>query len=138
MTITKALILISAIGLISSACLAGQAEGFPGKNPPLSGVQKSVKANEMRGKVEKVILADLATETRPKITIIAQDGQRHTFVIRSTTTIYDPQWKPITLDKIIIGQFVRIKYKINKEGFEVALSIKPSRVGQSEQKTTKK
>ncbi len=121
----KILIILCTFGFISSICLAGQPESAPSKEVPA----KTGASKEIRGKVEGVVLEDLANEVRPKITIITGDGQKHTFVIRPTTTIYDPGWNPTTLDKITKGQFVRIKYRINKEGFTVALSIKPTKMG---------
>ena len=123
------LIFICAIGLLSSTCLVAQAEGVPQKIVSPQSVQKNVRPKDIRGKVETVVLTDLKNETRPKITIVADDGQKHIFIIRQTTTIYDPGWNPITLDKIMKGQYVRVKYKINKDGFKVALSIKPSHMG---------
>jgi hypothetical protein len=125
----RVLLLICAMGLISSTCFAAQAEGVPSKKVTPPGVQKTVRPKDVRGKVETVILANLEKETRPKIIILAEDGEKFTFIIRSTTTIYDPGWNPTTLDKIMKGQYVRVKYKINKDGFKVALSIKPSHLG---------
>jgi hypothetical protein len=95
-------------------------------NIPPAGVQKSIQGNEIRGVVDSVVLGDPANETRPKLSIIAVDGRKHTFVIRPTTTIYDRAWKPVTLDKIHKGQYVRIRYRINREGYTIAISIKPS------------
>ncbi|HVN71581.1 MAG TPA: hypothetical protein VMU10_06145 [Desulfomonilia bacterium] len=122
----RVLLIIGIMGFISSACLAAQGEGSPGRKAGQPEAQKSVHSREVRGMVEAVTLENLVNETRPKISIVADDGQRKIFIIQSTTTIYDPEWKPTTLDKIAKGQFVRIRYKINKDGFKVALSIKPS------------
>ncbi len=121
----KILMIVCIFGLISTICLAGQPDSAPTKKIPA----KTGTSKEIKGKVEGVVLEDLVNEVRPKITIITGDGQKHTFVIRPTTTIYDPGWNPTTLDKITKGRFVRIKYKINKEGYSVALSIKPSQMG---------
>ena len=121
----RILMIVCIFGLISTVCLAGQPESAPTKKIPV----KTGTSKEIKGKVDEVVLEDLVNEVRPKITIITGDGQKHTFVIRPTTTIYDPGWNPTTLDKITKGQFVRIKYKINKEGYSVALSIKPSQMG---------
>jgi len=121
----RILMIVCIFGLISSVCLAVQPESAPTKDIQA----KAGRSKEIKGKVEEVVLEDLVNEVRPKITIITWDGQKHTFVIRPTTTIYDPGWNATTLDKITKGQFVRIKYKINKEGYSVALSIKPSKIG---------
>jgi hypothetical protein len=119
------LIIICTFGFISSSCLAGPL----GSDLSDKTLAKAGASKEIKGKVEGVVLEDLVNEVRPKIIILTGDGKKRTFVIRPTTTIYDPEWNPSTLDKIPKGQFVRIKYRMNKEGFTVALSIKPSKMG---------
>jgi hypothetical protein len=93
---------------------------------------KPVKVMEIIGKVDVVIPHDPVNEIRPKITIISGNGGKHTFVVQPTTTMYDSEWKPTTLDKIIQGQYVNVKYRINKNGYKVALSIEPSRTGSNQ------
>ena len=123
--VKRIFVILCILGFIYSICLAGQLGSVNAGGTPA----KAVPSKEIRGKVEEVVLEDLVNEVRPKITIVAADGLRHTFVIRPITTIYDPGWNPTTLDKIAKGQFVRIKYRVNKEGYTVALSIKPSKAG---------
>lgn len=128
MKVIKALLFISAIWFIPTVFSGGQTESLRYGNALAADVHKSSETQEIRGKVQKVIPADLDAETRPKILILGQDAKIHTFIVRSTTTIYDPQWKPTTLDRIAAGQYVRIRYRIDKNGFAIARSIKPSRI----------
>jgi hypothetical protein len=51
---------------------------------------------------------------------------RHVLIVKPTTTIYGPDWKAITLDKLARDQQVRVQYTKSKEGSFTALSIKPS------------
>ncbi|MBI5050197.1 MAG: hypothetical protein HZC11_04805 [Nitrospirae bacterium] len=44
--------------------------------------------------------------------------------MKSTTTIYDANWKPINLDKIVKDKTVIVKYTATKEGVLEAKSIK--------------
>jgi len=104
--------------------------GYPGltyaNNIPPAEIRKCLQGNEIRGVVDSVTLEDHTSNVRPKISIIGIGGHKHTFIIRPTTTIYDRQWKPVTLDKLRRGQYVRIRYKLSKDGYKIAVSIKPS------------
>jgi hypothetical protein len=124
--ILKLLIRLCIFIAISFVSIAGLYDVIHANNIAPGIIRKSLQANEIKGVVDSVILEDLVKEIRPKISIIAKGGRKHTFVIRPTTTIYDREWKPITLDKIHKGQFVRIRYRMNKEGYKIAISIKPS------------
>lgn len=121
----KLLIRLCIFIAISFISIVGLHDVIHANNIPPGAMQKSLQANEIKGVVDTVILEDLVKEIRPKLSIIAKGGRKHTFVIRPTTTIYDREWKPITLDKIHKGQFVRIRYRMNKEGYKIAISIKP-------------
>jgi hypothetical protein len=125
----KILVRLCIFIFICSICIAGQSYVTSAENIPTGRIQKNLQTYEIKGSVDSVVLEDLVYEIRPKIKIIAENGDKYVFIIRSTTTIYDTGWKPTTLDKIMKGQYVRVKYKINKDGFKVALSIKPSHKG---------
>ena len=79
----------------------------------------------MRGSVETIIPSEPSKGIRPEITLSGEDGKNYTFLVRTTTTIYGPDWKAISLDKLEKGQQVRVQYITNKDGFLVAQSIKP-------------
>jgi hypothetical protein len=127
-------LLVCALGIFSVTCF-GQDTVLPVQkgvtHPPASSfkikkvTKPAVKPLEVRGTVETVTLAEPSKGIRPEISITGYDGKRYTFLVRTTTTIYGPDWKAITLDKLVKGQQERIQYITNKDGMSVALSIKP-------------
>jgi hypothetical protein len=126
----KVALLICALGVFSLTCFgqdsvpAMQKGGTP---PPASKriVKQVVKPLEIKGNIETFTIADPTKGIRPELSIISEDGKRYTFLVRTTTTIYGPDWKAIALEKLEKGWPVRIQYITNKEGMFVALSIKP-------------
>ncbi len=120
------------LGIFSLTCfgsdlvLHAQTKGTP---PPASLPKKitnpEIKPLEVRGRTEAVRLADPSMGIRPEISITGEDGKRYSFLIRSTTTIYGQDWKAIPLEKLVIGEYVRVQYNTNEYGKSVALSIKP-------------
>ena len=121
-------IILCALGVLSSVCfgqdtrLSAPKEGTP---PPVS--KKIAAPLEVRGNVETIIPSEPSKGIRPEITLSGEDGKNYTFLVRTTTTIYGPDWKAITIDKLEKGQQVRVQYITNKDGFLVAQSIKPVR-----------
>ncbi len=119
-------IILLALGLLSSVCfgqdtlLSAQKEGT---HPPVS--KKISVPLEVRGSVGSIIPSEPSKGIRPEITLSGEDGKNYTFLVRTTTTIYGPDWKAISLDKLEKGQQVRVQYITNKDGFLVAQSIKP-------------
>jgi hypothetical protein len=91
-----------------------------------SAVHKPVPALEAVGRVDLVTLEDPARGVRSEIAIVDEAGARLILIVKPTTTIYGPDWKAITLDKLAKDQVVRIQYSKSKEGSFTALSIKPS------------
>ena len=94
-----------------------------GTPPPVSG--KVITPLEVMGKLDDIHIADPSKGIRPKIFLTGKEGKSYIFIIVTTTTIYGPDWKAIPLDKLTVGQQVRVSYITNKEGFQVAQSIKP-------------
>jgi len=88
-------------------------------------VIKPPKPLEIIGAIEAITLAEPSKGIRPELSLQGSDGKRYLFLVRSTTTIYGHDWKPITLDKLRSGEHVRVQYLSNKDGMLVALSIKP-------------
>jgi len=119
-------ILLFALGVLSSVCFGQGAElktQKGGTPPPL--VKKTILPSEVKGIIAAIDLPEPAKGIRPKISLVSGDGQQFVFMVRSTTTVYGPDWKAISLDKLEKGRLVRVQYIINKEGFLEAQSIKP-------------
>ena len=119
-------ILICTLGVLLFSCngqntdMSQQKGGTP---PPVS--KKVITPLEVMGKLVEIHLADPSKGIRPKIFLTGKEGKSYIFFIVTTTTIYGPDWKAIPLDKLTVGEQVRVHYIINKEGFQVAQSIKP-------------
>jgi hypothetical protein len=94
-----------------------------GTPPPVS--KKVITPLEVIGKLDEIHLGDPSMGIRPKIFLTDKEGKTYIYFIVATTTIYGPDWKAIPLDKLTVGQQVRVHYIINKEGYQVAQSIKP-------------
>lgn len=124
--VASLLFLLCALGVLSSVCF-GQtylpAAQQKGKTPPPF-LKKAVVPLEVKGKIDTITLPEPAKGIRSEITLSGEDGKRYTFLVRTTTTIYDADWKAITIEKLVKTQQVRIRYIINKDGFLVAQSIK--------------
>ena len=119
-------ILICTFGVLIFSCngqntdMSRQKGGTP---PPVS--KKVIAPLEVMGKLDDIHIADPSKGIRPKIFLTGKEGKRYILNIVTTTTIYGPDWKAIPLDKLTVGQQVRVSYITNKEGFQVAQSIKP-------------
>ena len=95
------------------------------QTPPISKATSLIpKPKSLTGKVDSVSLADPAKEIRSELLVTDESNKKITFLVKSTTTIYDINWKPVTLDKITKEMSVRVKYTTTKEGVNEATSVK--------------
>ena len=76
------------------------------------------------GTVDSVTLADPVKGTKSEIVVVDKTKKSMTFLIKSTTTFYDAKGNAITLDKIVQGNEVNIRYTTTPEGIHEAASIK--------------
>jgi hypothetical protein len=83
---------------------------------------KAVEARNLVGIVKSVVAADPAKGIRPAIVVVDEKAVECAFVIRATTTIYDPDFKASSIDKIRVNDKVKVKYSV-KEGVNEATSI---------------
>lgn len=105
----------------SALCLAQQVE-MPSKFTAAVPAKAS-DAKTLKGKVESVSLADPQKATKSEIVVSDDSGQKYTILVKSTTTIYDADWKASSLEKINKDEKVKVKYSTTKEGVNEALSI---------------
>lgn len=105
----------------AALCLAQQ-PAIPSKSASAI-TPKAAETKTMKGKVESVSLADPQKGTKSEITVSDEGGQKYTILVKSTTTIYDVDWKAVSLDKISKDAQVKVKYSTTKEGVNEALSI---------------
>lgn len=110
----------------SVLCFAQEASAPVKTTPAVPAAQAAVKPAGKKvviGKVVSVDPADPAKGSKSEIVIVDESGKNNTFLVKSTTTIYDADLKASTLDKVNKDQKVKIKYTTAKEGVNEALSI---------------
>lgn len=125
---SRAVLVIAALGVLAFPAFSQDAVLLVKQKPKAhsSAVHKPVPAIEAVGRVDLVTLEDPAKGIRSEIAIVDDAGARLILIVKPTTTIYGPDWKAITLDKLSKDQQVRVQYQKSKEGSFTALSIKPS------------
>jgi len=110
------------MGLVVSPCLAQQPT-----TPVITKLTpQAVETKTVTGEVKSVTLADPAKGTKSEIVVVDKSGtepKEYTFLVKSTTTIYDADWKAISLDKVAKDEKVRVKYTTTKEGVNEGVSI---------------
>ncbi len=82
------------------------------------------ETKSLTGKVESVTLADPVTGITSEIAITDKNGQKYIFLLKSITTIYDADWKAVTLDKVNKDEKVKVRYSTTKEGVNETISIR--------------
>ncbi len=122
----KVLITIFALTVANGLCFAADMGTNTMKTPPMNEMKKSSSVEALKafqGKVESMSLADAAKGTKSEIVVVDDMGKKMNFIVMSTTTIYDANVQPITLDKIKVDDKAMVKYAVNKEGLNEAQSI---------------
>jgi hypothetical protein len=82
------------------------------------------KPDHFIGTVESVTMADTAQATKSEIVVVNMANTKMSFLIITTTTLYDAKGETIGLEKIVKGNEVNVKYKKTVEGVYEAVSIK--------------
>jgi nitrous oxide reductase accessory protein NosL len=117
----KILLTIIAATFMSSLCLAAEQAAPPMviKAPP-----RPIETKIFTGKVESVSLPDAVKGTKSEITIVNENNQKLTFLVKGTTTIYDASSNTMLLGSVNKDSNVKIAYVITKEGVNEATSIR--------------
>jgi hypothetical protein len=115
----KALVVILVLMGASSVCLADDCS-----MPVLVSAPDSSTVQTITGTVDSVSIADSLKGLRSEIVIGGSSGRRHVLIVKTTTTIYDPVWKPIGLEVLRKNDSVKVKFITTGEGLDEALSIK--------------
>jgi len=116
----KTLLLVFLILFTTSLSFAQQPQA-PAPVKPVITVPAEIKS--LTGKVDSVSLADPAKGTKSEIVVVDDKGAKCTLLLKATTTLYDANWKAITLDKIQKNDRVSVKYIAIKEGLNEARSV---------------
>ena len=83
----------------------------------------------LTGTVDSVTAADAAKSVAAQVTVADETGLKYLLTVKDTTTIYNDRSEAISLDKIVAGQKVHVKYNgANNEAvsIRVAPSVTPS------------
>jgi hypothetical protein len=77
-----------------------------------------------RGKIEAVTMGDPTKGTTSEITVLDPQKKSMIFLVKSTTTLYNATGTAITLDKIVKGSKVRVRYTTTPEAAHEAASVR--------------
>lgn len=117
------LLVLCLIGLVVLPCLAQESTTSANTKVTPTVIGKKI----ITGEVKSVTLADPAKGTKSEMVVVDKTGtepKEYTFLVESTTTIYDAGWEAITLDKVKQDDKVKITYSTTKEGVYAAASIR--------------
>ena len=89
-----------------------------------SSVLASPQKRVVLGKVTSIVLGDVARGTATKIVVKDKSGKEHALIITPTTAFVDKYGKDITLDQILIGEKVRVRYVQTPKGVKEVLLIR--------------
>ncbi len=124
----KTLFMLLALMFISTVCFA-QPPAAPVApvqapiTPPAQMPPKMVEIKTATGAVDFVSAGDPAKNTKPEIVITDETGNKTSFAIKTTATIYDAAGKSIGFDSITKGEKVRIRYTSTKENVNEAVMV---------------
>lgn len=117
----KIFLLVLFIGLVASASFAQSAAGK--KNGPAALTFKPKSESLVTGLISSLTPSDPAHGIQPGLTLLAEDGNQFTFLIKKTTTIYDIDLKALKPQELRKDSRVKVRYRKDKDGFMEALSI---------------
>jgi hypothetical protein len=114
--ISLGLMVLLGLGLMGIALAQTQATQKPAPKKPL--------LHQFAGTVDSVTQADPSKGTKSEIVVVDKNKKSMTFLILSTTTIYDAKGGAITLDKLAKGDEVIVRYRISTEGVNEAVTVR--------------
>jgi hypothetical protein len=82
------------------------------------------KPDKFIGTVESVTLADTVQGTKSEIVVVNKTNTKMSFLVITTTTLYNAKGETIGLEKILKGNEVAVNYKKTVEGVYEAVSVK--------------
>ncbi len=104
---------------VGSLCFAQQAPVAPKQATHAIVAHKTVS-----GKVKSATLADAAKGKSAELQITESTGAELQFKVLATAVITDKEQKPVTLDKLAVGEEVSVKYTVSSSGVKEAVTIK--------------
>jgi hypothetical protein len=115
----KILFALLAIAFASSLCFAQPAQAPVSKPTP-----SPVVTQTLTGKVDSVTIGDATKGMKSELIVVADNGQKLNFLVKSGTPITDKDGKAVTLSDIKKGSKVTVEYTTKASGTNKAQSIK--------------
>jgi len=107
--------------LLGSVSYAQPATAPGAKGTPV--VVETVTAKNVIGRIKSITIADPVKGSKSEIMVVDENSTEKVFLVKSTTTIYDADFKAVSLDKIKTDNKVKVKYITTKEGVNEAVSL---------------
>ncbi len=117
----KNMILLALVILLLSSISYAQPASAPKVAAPAA--VQTVITKKVIGKIKAITVADPAQGRKSEITVVDENSLEKVFVVKSTATIYDADFKAVSLDKIKTDDKVKVKYITTKEGVYEAVSL---------------
>lgn len=116
----RTLFMLLALMSIGAVCFAEPpaAPVAPAQMPP-----KMIEVKTVTGTVDSVSAADPAKNTKSEVMITDETGNKMSFAVKMTATIYDATGKSIGLWGIMKGEKVKVRYMTIKENVNEAVAI---------------
>jgi hypothetical protein len=117
-------LLLTALVVVFGSCVSyAQPATAPKAATKAPAAVKAAGTKSMAGKVKSVTVADQTNGGKSEITLVGEKSMGKAFLVKSTTTIYDADFKAVSLDKIKAEDKVNVKYTKTKDGIYEATSI---------------
>jgi hypothetical protein len=87
-------------------------------------VQAPSLTKAVTGKVDSITIGDIAQGTKSELIVVAEDGQKLSFVVKNGTPVIDKDAKNITLSDLKKDFKVTVNYTMKVTGTNRAQSIK--------------
>ena len=115
----KITFLVFAFLFVSSLCFAQQVAA-----PVSQAAQIPVETKTFTGKVDSITIGDIAQGIKSELVVVADAGQKLSFVVKSGTPITDKDKKMVALSDLKKENKVVVEYTMSKMGAHKAQSIK--------------
>ncbi len=117
-------ILLSALVLVFAGSLAyAQQPAGHKANASAAISAKAAETKSMTGKAKSITVGSQAAGNKSEITVVDEKSMERVFLVKSTTTVYDADFKAVNLDKIKQDDKVKVKYTKAKDGALEATSV---------------
>ena len=125
----KIFFFIFAFLCVTSLCFAQEAQAPVSQAQVIQStvsqaVQAPVENKTLTGKVDLVTIGDAMKGTKSELVVVADDGQKLNFVVKSGTPVTDKDAKTIALSDLKKDNKVTVVYTTGKMGTHRAQSIK--------------